>query len=262
MVLGAPSEPVAGEVALTGRSTDAADALTLKIGETELTGLRATVTFVFEGHGVQTVEQNFDNRLIIGDTVIPFPARDIHDYNTAEIEIPAELVRAEMDIRMHAGGRGNPLNHDDFTVRNVGLVMADGTEVRDPAFPADYIVDLKDGCCPDPSVEPKVFEDFAFRLSENDLATWQWIWDTTTVADGDHQAVLTATGERGTVTDEASITVDNTGPEVTITAPGDSLKGSVEFAVDATDATGVADITATHRDDVWMFNNMVRFKTS
>ena len=52
-------------------------------------------------------------------------------------------------MTVRAGNKVSPTdlegNHDDYTIQNVKLVLADGTELTDSSIPADQRINLGDG---------------------------------------------------------------------------------------------------------------------
>ncbi len=64
-----------------------------------------------------------------------------------EIPVDPNILKPGVNkITVRAGNQVSPTdlegNHDDYTVRNVKLVPADGTEIMDPSIPADQRVSL------------------------------------------------------------------------------------------------------------------------
>ncbi|MCC2593887.1 metallophosphoesterase [Tessaracoccus sp. OS52] len=238
-----PPSPLAGEVTISGRSTDAADDLWFNIDGTLVRGGPAGAWVMFEGNGIQTQTQRFENRIIVGGQTFPMPERDIQNWETVSIFIPGEVLTSDLTVTIAAGGRNN--NHDDFWVRDVRVLLTDGTVLRDAKRDPAQAVELADGCCPDPNREPITTFDFDYTPSATDLAQVSYEWDTTAVADGEHTVELVASGVRGEVKDSATVVVDNTGPVVAVTAPAASLKGEVALALDVQDASEVASVVVT-----------------
>ncbi len=71
-------------------------------------------------------------------------------------------------------------------------------------------------------------------------APYEYVWDTTTAADGEHTITVAASDTRGNVAEQSvAVVVDNTAPTVSITSPeeGAIVRGAVTIQVDASDAT-------------------------
>lgn len=90
------------------------------------------------------------------------------------------------------------------------------------------------------------------------------LWDTSAVPDGSYVLTATATDRAGnTATDRISVTVDNTPPTVTITAPGagDIVRGVVEVRVIAADATAGVEALALYVDGTLRTGSGLAFLT-
>ncbi len=82
-------------------------------------------------------------------------------------------------------------------------------------------------------------------VDTNGADGWSVSWDTATTGDGTVVLTATATDTGGnTASDAITVTVDNDGPSVTITAPADgsTVSGSVLVVTDATDTVGVSQV--------------------
>lgn len=229
-----PASPLSGMVEILA-ATNSGNSVTVTAGGQELVGEATGAKFVFEGAGIQTVQNNFNNRIIVGDTEIPMPDRDILKWETAEIAIPANLLSNDLVVTVAAGGTKN---HDDFEVRNVRLVLADGTELRDPNYGESDVAELTDGCCPNPEVTAVTQVPFHFELSDAQLAIQRFTWDTTSVVDGDHTIQLSTTDASGQpVFREENVTVVNgndgepgdVSVEPALTVPGSPVAGSIDI---------------------------------
>jgi peptidoglycan/xylan/chitin deacetylase (PgdA/CDA1 family) len=85
-------------------------------------------------------------------------------------------------------------------------------------------------------------------IGTDSTAPYSISWDSTTVVDGSHDLTARATDSLGNVTTSAAngVTVDNSGPAVSLTAPADGSSvtgGSVTISADATDeGSGIAGV--------------------
>ncbi|MBR2565462.1 MAG: S-layer homology domain-containing protein, partial [Paenibacillus sp.] len=136
----------------------------------------------------------------------------IPTYTTLSFPIASEkLVQGDNVIYIRAGSKTSPFdkrpeeNKDDFEVKNVRLLLADGTEIWDPAY-AEKEKQIKMG----DSVGKNESIGFHFDLKADQMKATAYAWDTTSVPDGTHQVTVSDGGEEVT----AEVLVDNTAPVI------------------------------------------------
>lgn len=249
LVLDTGGELLAGTATVYGRSSDPRDELTLSVDGTALRAGPAGAVVVFEASGLQGGPPNdFDNAIVVGGTRILLPAENVDGFGEVRVPVPADLLAAGRNTITIAAGTKGTDNADDFSVRDVRLLLPDGTELRDPSVDPAASLFLGDGCCPDPTRVPILTRDFAVALSPSQAGAVSAEWDTTAVADGVHEVRLAATGPQGIGSEARAVTVDNTPPEITVTSPeqDERYKGELPIAAAATDAlAGLETLTAT-----------------
>lgn len=189
----------------------------------------------------------FRNGILVGDEVIEiFDEGFYGNWVTVDTEVPLQhVVQGEqLVVTVAAGTKAYPgidenENNDDFTIRNLRLILPDGRTLRpaDHADPAEIIA-MGD------SAGKHDLLDAVFTLPEDAFTARAVTWDTTAVEDGEH--VLTGTDGAGN-TVERTVVVDNTAP--VITSPledGATYQGEFSLDASAEDAgSGVASVTAT-----------------
>lgn len=157
----------------------------------------------------------FRNGILVGDEVIEiFDEGFYGNWVTVDTEVPLQhVVQGEqLVVTVAAGTKAYPgidenENNDDFTIRNLRLILPDGRTLRpaDHADPAEIIA-MGD------SAGKHDLLDAVFTLPEDAFTARAVTWDTTAVEDGEH--VLTGTDGAGN-TVERTVVVDNTAPVIT-----------------------------------------------
>ncbi|WP_400243725.1 lamin tail domain-containing protein [Niallia sp. JL1B1071] len=189
----------------------------------------------------------FKNAITMGDEIIHLLDKDNNsDWKTFTIPIdPNKLSIGENVITVRSGNKASPFqleeseeNRDDYNLRNVRLILADGTVIRDPQKAnASQVFDMGD----DGTYRP--FEDFTFTLTADQMKAKTYVWDTTTVSDGAYN--IKATDKEEVVT--AVVQVDNTAPVIeTNIESGKEYKGAFTIEASAEDAlAGVESLDVT-----------------
>lgn len=184
----------------------------------------------------------FKNGILMGDTVIHL-FEGIHDYyqfETIAVPVSPELLSSGLNtLSVWAGDRISPTsdvgNNDNFNIRNVRLVLWDGTILRDPAYNSKSSYGVND---------TTQHRDFHFMIPEQKLAAITYAWDTKEAADGKHRISLEGNGRTISATD---VIVDNTKPVITTITPdaGSQVKGFIPLAAQVDDAvSGVGKVEA------------------
>lgn len=241
---------VSGETLLIGSSDEVSpDNLQLKIDGRDVGGtekaLERPAYFVFEASGIDRgVNEITHGRDVLG--MIPL---NTTSYTTIVIPVERERFRygEPITIAIRAGSAERSYweddpegGLDDFNVRNVRLMLADGTVIRDPQYSnPSLVLDMGD----DGRFLPVVY--FHFEIPEAKWTALSYRWNTGTVEDGPHTVELTDPNG-GYVA--ADVWVDNTGPviETTIT-DGHTYKGTFTIDAAATDALSGTDLL-----EVWL----------
>lgn len=241
---------VSGETQLIGSAGEVSpDSLQLKIDgqvvrETEK-ALERPAYFVFEASGINSgINEITHGRDVLG--MIPL---NTAPYTTFAFPADQERFRygEPTTIAIRAGSAERSYweddpegGLDDFNVRNVRLVLADGTEIRDPEYSdPSLVLDMGD----DGRFLPVVY--FDFEIPEEQWTALSYRWDTSSVEDGAHTVELTGPDGRSAA---AAVVVDNTGPviETTVT-DGTTYKGPFTIDVSATDS-----LSGTELLEVWL----------
>ncbi|MFD0712256.1 S-layer homology domain-containing protein [Paenibacillus sp. GCM10027626] len=195
--------------------------------------------FVFEA---KNVDYYFKNGITmgppeLGDETILYTFMDpIPNYTTLSFPIPAERLQLGSDnvIYIRAGSKSSPFdprpeeNKDDFEIKNIRLLLADGTEIRDPLY-AERDKEIKMG----DSAGKHEWLGFQFTLTPDMLKSKSYAWNTAELADGSHE--IKVKHGAGEVT--AKVMVDNTAPSIkTSVEEGKQYRGNFEINADISDA--------------------------
>ncbi|WNS81253.1 lamin tail domain-containing protein [Domibacillus sp. DTU_2020_1001157_1_SI_ALB_TIR_016] len=205
-------------------------------GETE-PSLPAHAYFAFDA---KKVNLYFKNGVTIGDETLHIFDDTINTYETITLPVdPSQFKQGEgttMSIR--AGTKVSPFdmnseeNRDDFYVKNVRLVLEDGTTLYDPAYSdAAKEISVGDGA----SAKPVV--DFTFDVPDEAFTAKAYQWDTTAVEDGPH--LIESSSAR------AEVQVDNSAPVIIPSVEENrEYKGEFTINAEAEDASDVETLTA------------------
>ncbi|PAF33788.1 hypothetical protein CHI14_01345 [Paenibacillus sp. 7516] len=207
--------------------------------------------FVFEA---VNVDYYFKNAVTMGPpeledkSILYTFMNPITSYTTLSFPIDSErLLQGDNVIYIRAGSKTSPFdqrpeeNKDDFEVKNVRLLLADGTEIWDPAY-AEKEKQIKMG----DSAGKSESIGFHFELKSEHLTAKAYAWDTTHTSDGAHEVAVTDGSEQVT----AKVMVDNTAPDIKPTVEdGKTYRG--EFVIDAEieDAIAGVDKVSVKLDD-------------
>ncbi|MGD6966639.1 lamin tail domain-containing protein [Rossellomorea vietnamensis] len=242
-------EIVSGTKVIKGTSKDDfAEEVKLFIDDNEVeseayNALENEAYIALEVNGLNTY---FQNAVTMGDDILYLMDKDwLTHWKTFTIPVEADRLQVgENIITVRAGNKASPFqleedeeNRDDYNLRNVRLILADGTVIRDAAKndPAK-VYDMGD----DGTFRP--FEDFTFTLTDEHAQAKANSWDTTTAADGDHTVKVQDQDEEI----QTVVQVDNTAPEImTNIEDNKSYKGAFTIEADATDEiAGVESVQA------------------
>ncbi|MGG0855789.1 metallophosphoesterase [Metabacillus fastidiosus] len=193
--------------------------------------LEHSAYLAFEVSGINTY---FQNGVTMGDDILYIFDDWIPQWETITVPVEADrLAVGENVITIRAGNKASPFdmeskeNRDDYNLRNVRLVLSDGTILTDPKHSnPEKVFDMGD----DGTYRP--FENFTFIIPKEKAASKGFIWDTTTVADGKHTIIVKSADEEV----KKKVHVDNSAPLIETTViEGKEYKGSFEIDADITD---------------------------
>ncbi|MGP4041812.1 lamin tail domain-containing protein [Gracilibacillus sp. D59] len=198
--------------------------------------------FAFEVSGVNTY---FQNGVTIGNEVIDIFDDWMAQWETITVPVdPNHLSIGENTITIRAGNKANPWegdpgeNRDDYNLRNVRLVLADGTILTDPNHEnPDNVLDMGD------DGTQRIAEDFTFTLTGDHAQSIAYEWDTTEATDGEH--IVEVADSKQTV--QKKVFVDNTAPNVEPTIEMEqTYKGA--FTIDAVIDDEIAGVKDYHAE--------------
>ncbi|WP_200416006.1 lamin tail domain-containing protein [Virgibacillus salexigens] len=187
----------------------------------------------------------FKNGVTMGDEILEVFDDTYTDFTTLTVPVSAErLQQGENTISIRAGNKVSPFdetseeNRDDFMIKNIRLVLTDGTTIYDPAY-SDPSKAYSIGDSP----RKDAIYDFNFNLEEEQFTSTAYVFDTTSVEDGKHE-VKTSYQDKTITT---AIITDNTSPTLIPSInEGKTYKGEFTIDAEAKDATSeVTSITAT-----------------
>lgn len=228
-----------------------ASELHMSIDQTEATegtynAIEQDAYFAFEANGVNYY---FKNGVTMGDEILSIFLDPINTYTTLTVPIEAERLKGGSNIiSIRAGTKASPFddraeeNKDDFTVRNVRLVFADGTEIFDERYKnRDTVIPMGDSAGKNPVM------DFNFVIPDEVLASKAYALDTTKLPDGEHTVKVSHSryGEKAAV-----VKVDNTAPAITTSLEeGKEYRGPFTIDASAQDALSGIDKVQVWLDD-------------
>lgn len=198
--------------------------------------------FVFD---VSQTDTFFKNAVAIGSEVLHiFDEGTYSEWATITVDVnPAYFVKGkQLQIDIHAGNKANALEHneennDDFVLKNIRLIMPDGTSLRAKGYEnADTTVNMGDS-----SGKTEILNAI-FIPREETFNSLRYDLDTTNISDGSH--VFRA--QKAAASKEVSFQVDNTPPQIQTNMEEIQYKGSVTIEAEATDViSGVESLVAT-----------------
>ena len=203
---------LSGKVVIKGTSKDEpADHITLHIDDQRVVEktyktIENTAYLAFE---VSNVDMFFQNAVTIGDEVLHIFDNWMLEWQTITVPIqPDRLKVGNNRFTIHSGNKASPFdlnsveNRDDFLLRNVRLVLRDGTIITDSSYSnPNKIITMKDS---------NPYKKFHFILSETDAASNAYSWNTLAVPDGAHMITVKDSNEEVKV----PVIVDNTAPTI------------------------------------------------
>ncbi|WP_052659534.1 lamin tail domain-containing protein [Bacillus alveayuensis] len=243
-----------GEKVLKATSDTTPDQLKLFIDGKEttetFTSLETEAYFAFD---VRKTNLYFQNGVTMGEEILRIFDDTINDYTTITVPIPADKLESNKGttISIRSGTKVSPFdetseeNRDDFYVKNVRLVLSDGTVIYDPSFAdANKELSIGDGAGSLPAIQ------FSFTIPEEKFASLAYKWDTTTVEEGKH--VIAARDENGNE-EKVEVIVDNSAPEINTTVEeGKEYKGTFTIDAKATDRFSKVEEVAVKLDDMYI----------
>ncbi|MFD2670904.1 S-layer homology domain-containing protein [Marinicrinis sediminis] len=241
-------EIVQGNVMLKATSSDVQpEQITMTLdGEVMNTTTRAMESDAYFVFDMKKSNLYFKNGVTIGDEILHIFDDTINEYVTLSVPVPADKLQVGSNlIAVRSGTKLSPFdanpeeNRDDFYMKNVRLLLADGTLLRDPAY-ADPNEELTMG----DGGGATAFIEFDFNLASEAFQAQAYAWDTTQAEDGPH-VVTAMDGVNADVT--TTFFVDNTAPVVTPSVEeGRVYKGDILLDAEVTDAiSSIANVTAT-----------------
>lgn len=183
--------------------------------ENTFNNVEHTAYFAFEVSGINTY---FQNGVTIGEETIEIFDDWMAQWETITVPIdPDQLQAGENTITIRAGNKASPFNleseenRDDYNLRNVRLVLSDGTILTDPSYAnSSEVLDMGDNGTYRP------FEDFTFTIADGLAPSKSYNWNTETASDGEHTVTAKDTDEEI----QTKVFVDNTAPSITTSVEG------------------------------------------
>ena len=242
-------EFLSGEKAIKASSDDAtAEKVNLLIDEKEIVentfrSLESESYFAFEVSGVNTF---FQNGVTMGDEILRIVDDGIPQWKTITVPIEPDRLKEGANVfTMRSGDKATPFptgngeNRDDYSLRNVRLVLADGTVIQDPQYKdAEKVIAMNDA---------NAAVDFTLNIPAEKMLSKTYKWDTTKVADGDY-TILAKDAVNPDAT--AVVKVDNTAPVIeTNMEKNKEYKGAFTIEATVTDALAGLETTEIKLDD-------------
>lgn len=198
--------------------------------------------FAFE---VKKTNLFFKNGVTMGDEVLHVFDDTINTYVTMSVPIQPEQIEYDGDtvISIRSGTKVSPFdtnseeNRDDFYIKNIRLVLSDGTVIYDPNFSdKEKELTVGDGGTATPTY------NFSFNVPVEKFISKAYKWDTVAAEEGQH--IVEAV--EGTSKVSSTVTVDNSSPEIVASVEeGKEYKGKFTIDADVEDRySGVVEIKA------------------
>lgn len=186
---------------------------------------------------IKETDTFFKNAVAIGDTVLGIFNEGTYDkWNTVAYDVdPTYFTKGEnIQIDIHAGNKANALEHnwennDDFVVKNIRLVLPDGSILRPAGFDnPEQVINMGD------SAGKIEILNAIFTPSDDSFNALRYKLDTTKLNDGEH--TLTGNLTSSNESEGVKFIVDNTATEITTNIKeGEIYKGTNVITVDASD---------------------------
>lgn len=194
---------------------------------------------------IKETDTFFKNAVAIGDTVLGIFNEGTYDkWDTVAYDVdPTYFTKGEsIQIDIHAGNKANALEHnwennDDFVVKNIRLVLPDGSILRPSGYDnPEQVINMGD------SAGKIEILNAIFTPSDDSFNALRYNLDTRKISDGTH--TLTGNLTSSNESEAVKFIVDNTAPEITTNIKdGEIYKGTNSITVDATDKlSGVKNI--------------------
>ncbi|SDM28431.1 lamin tail domain-containing protein [Sediminibacillus halophilus] len=217
-------------------------------GEETTRAVEHPAYFAFEVSGVNTY---FQNGVTIGDEIVHIFDDWIAQWQTITVPIDPEKLKVGANtITIRAGNKATPWegdpgeNRDDYNLRNVRLVLSDGTVLIDPAHAdAGTVMDMGD------DGTMRISEDFTFTIEEELAPSKAYLWETEQVQDGRH--IITAEDQDERL--DTEVYVDNTAPVIE-TNIEESYEYKGEFAIDVSISDEIAGV---EEQTVWLDGEVI-----
>lgn len=241
-------ELISGEKTIKATSEQSPDKLKLFIDEQQqtdtFTALETEAYFAFD---VRKTNLFFQNGVTMGEDILHIFDDTINEYTTLTVPIQAnKLEHGDNTISIRSGNKVSPFeegsseNRDDFNVKNVRLVLTDGTTIYDPNY-SNINQELSVG---DNGSSIPVF-DFTFTIDQEKFTSLAYQLDTTGLSDGYHE--IKAVLDKEEV--KTKVIIDNTEPTIQPTIEeGKSYKGKFTIDAEIDDATSEVDEITTQLD--------------
>ncbi|WP_195572595.1 S-layer homology domain-containing protein [Paenibacillus sp. 1001270B_150601_E10] len=195
------------------------------------------------------VNYYFKNAVTMGEEILYTFLDPINTYTTLSYPISSDrLSEGSNKIAIRAGTKSGPFddrpeeNKDDFKVRNVRLVLADGTTIYDPAY-SNKEQEIKMG---DSSGRLEALE-LNFSITNEHLTAKAYQWNTAELQDGEYVLETIAPDQSRA---SAKVKIDNTAPKIIPSiANGKEYRGAFTMDAEVTDNIAGVDTISAILDD-------------
>ncbi|MGG3925270.1 metallophosphoesterase [Metabacillus fastidiosus] len=237
------NEILSGKVMIKATSNHSKSPLRIEINGEEQKNLYKALEddaqLVFEVKGTNLF---FKNGVTIGTKVLKTFDDTVKSYKTISVPVPANELKigANNKISIRSGTKVSPFddspeeNRDDFSIKNIRLILSDGTVIRDSTYDLRKEIVLGD--------KTQAYH-FQFDLKEENFRSVMKEWDTKKMRDGSYEIKVIADSHEEI---KSNITVDNTAPEIIPTIEeGKEYKGEIKLEASVKDElSDVKKITA------------------
>lgn len=234
---------LSGEVLITGKDSENNTGVAMSIDGTDITSTTVMEKGAFFTLNYSGNDSYFKNAISVGTDILTYFAKWSNTLPSKAVMVPSKYFTKNDDgsvsvtMTIWAGTQGSAFetdtaaNNDDIKATNFHMVLPDGTKLNpDNGVDPDTVYNIGDSSGMSPTL------DVHFTIPADKVDAVGYIWDTTTVEDGEHLITL----KSGSTIKTVNVTVDNTAPQITANLTDNAtLSALFTLKPEFTDLTGI-----------------------